>query len=214
MWVDNQGIRTKLLDKEILFEFANPVVNITPCDQEINLIGIDVPHKIISTQLIHNLFEKIILSIHLCISKFQIDILNQGFLLRVVFTSAKTIKYIVFKYDLTNWIILNPNFQIKFIKGENSFPGYSSREICRVHETMAPKKNTQAPNPQKSQSSQAPSPYKMLWSQKVELEEEARLHSSNPIPNKMMTLYYDPLDPSNPIKATQYPTISRSQTFK
>ena len=24
MWVDNQGIRTKLLEKEILFEFANP----------------------------------------------------------------------------------------------------------------------------------------------------------------------------------------------
>ena len=24
MWVDDQGIRTKLFDKEILFEFANP----------------------------------------------------------------------------------------------------------------------------------------------------------------------------------------------
>ena len=53
----------------------------------------------------------------------------------------------------------------------------------------------------------------MLWSQQVE-EEEARLHSSNPMPNKMMTLYYDPSDPSNPVKATQYPTISGSQTFK
>ncbi|KAL6318639.1 hypothetical protein AAG906_000717 [Vitis piasezkii] len=29
MWVDNQGIRTKLCDKEILFEFANPVESIT-----------------------------------------------------------------------------------------------------------------------------------------------------------------------------------------
>ena len=77
---------------------------------------------------------------------------------------------------------------------------------------MAPKKNTQAPN-QKTQSSQAPSPYKMLWSQQVE-EEEARLHSSNPMPNKMMTLYYDHSDPANPVKATQYPTISGSQTFK
>ena len=54
----------------------------------------------------------------------------------------------------------------------------------------------------------------MLWSEQVELEEEARLHSSNPMPNKMMTLYYDPLNPSNPVKATQYPTISGSQTFK
>ena len=26
MWVDNQGVRTKLFDKEILFEFANPPV--------------------------------------------------------------------------------------------------------------------------------------------------------------------------------------------
>ena len=104
-------------------------------------IRIDVPPKILGTQLI----QKDILSIPLCISKFQIDILNQGFLLRDVFTSAKTIKY-----DLTNWIILNPNFQIKFIKGEISFPDYSTRENCRVHETMAPKKNTQAPNPHKS----------------------------------------------------------------
>ena len=74
---------------------------------------------------------------------------------------------------------------------------------------MAPKKNSQAPN-QKTQSSQAPSPHKMLWSQQVELEEEARLHSSNPMPNKMITLYYDHSDLANPVKATQYPTISGS----
>ena len=140
-------------------------------------IRIDVPPKILGTQLI----QKDILSIPLCISKFQIDILNQGFLLRIIFTSAKTIKYIAFKYDLTDYIILNPNFQIKLNKGENSIPNYSTREICRVHETMAPKKNTQAPNPHKSQSSQALFPHKMLWSQQVELEEEARLHSSNPM---------------------------------
>ena len=54
----------------------------------------------------------------------------------------------------------------------------------------------------------------MLWSQQVELEKEARLHSSNLMPNKMMTLYYDPLNPFKPVKATQYPTISGSQTFK
>ena len=56
-----------------------------------------------------------------------------------------------------------------------------------------------------TQSSEATSPHKMLWSQQVELEEKARLHSSNPMPNKMMTLYYDPSDPSNPVKVTQYP---------
>ena len=82
---------------------------------------------------------------------------------------------------------------------------------------MAPKKNTQAPKPSKSQSSKTskePSPHKMLWSQQIELEEEARLHSSVHMPNMMLSLYYDPSDPSKPIKTTQHPTISRFQTFK
>ena len=97
-----------------------------------------------------------------------IYILNQGFLLKFVFTYAKTIKYIAFKHALIDeQIILNPNFQIKFIKREHSILDYLTREICKVHETMAPKKNAQAPNPQKTQSSQAPSPHKMLWSQQV-----------------------------------------------
>ena len=125
--------------------------------------------------------------------------MNQG-ILKVVFTSEKTINYIAFKYNLIDWIILNPNCQIEFIKGESFIPNHSTCGICRVHETMALKKNTQAPN-QKTQSSQALSPHKMLWSQQVE-EEEARLHSFNSMPNKMMTLYYDHSDPSNPVKAT------------
>ncbi|KAL6332488.1 hypothetical protein AAG906_008519 [Vitis piasezkii] len=59
----------------------------------------------------------------------------------------------------------------------------------------------------------------MLWSQQVEVEEEARLHYSNLMPNKMMTLYYDPSDPSiqSRLPNTQlfqvaFPTIGR--TFK
>ena len=91
---------------------------------------------------------------------------------------------------------------------------------------MAPKKNTQASSSQKSQSGQAnqsPSTHKMLWSQQVEEEEAqllAKLHSSKPMhesshmPNKMLTLYYDHSDHSKPIKATQYPATSGSQTFK
>ena len=67
MWVDNQGIRTKLFDKEILFEFANPVENIIPCDKKINLVRIDDPPKILDTQFIHNLIINDILSIPLCI---------------------------------------------------------------------------------------------------------------------------------------------------
>ena len=66
MWVDNQGIRTKFFDKEILFEFANLVENITLCDQEINLVRIDDPPKILGTQFIHKLIINDILSIPLC----------------------------------------------------------------------------------------------------------------------------------------------------
>ena len=64
----------------------------------------------------------------------------------------------------------------------------------------------------------------MLWSQQVEKEEEkARPYSSfisspfGPIPTiskKMLSLYYDPLDLSNPVKATQFLVILGSQTFK
>ena len=123
MWVDNQGIRTKLFDKEILFEFANPVESITRCDQEINLVRINDPPKILSTQFIHNLIINDILSISLCISKFQIGILNQDFLLKIVFKDFETIKYITFKYDLINWyIILKSKFQSYFIKGDYFSP--------------------------------------------------------------------------------------------
>ena len=61
------------------------------------------------------------------------------------------------------------------------------------------------------------------WSQQVEEEEAqllAKLHSSKPMhesshmSNKMLTLYYDPSDHSKPVKATQYPATSGSQTFK
>ena len=63
----------------------------------------------------------------------------------------------------------------------------------------------------------------MLWSQQVEEEEAqllAKLHSSKPMhesshmPNKILSLYYDPSNPSKPVKATQCPTITGSQTFK
>ena len=155
--------------------------------------------------------------------------MNQEFLLKIIFKDFEKIKKITFKYDLINWyIILKANFQGNFIKGEYFIPNQLSREFCRVHEIMAPKKNAQVPSSQKSQSSQtnqSPSPHKMLWSQLVEQEEgEAQLlaklhssksmHESNYMPNKMLTLYYDPSDPSKPVKATQYPAISGSQTFK
>ena len=57
----------------------------------------------------------------------------------------------------------------------------------------------------------------MLWSQQIEFKEEkARLHSSSSsyMPNKMLSLYNNPSDPSKLVKATQFPTLTRSQTFK
>ena len=67
MWVDDQGIRTKLLDKEILFEFANPLdersINtlrdkviqakenqVNLLKHEINLVRIEEQLKIKKTQ--------------------------------------------------------------------------------------------------------------------------------------------------------------------
>ena len=153
--------------------------------------------------------------------------MNQEFLLKIIFQDFEKIKYITFKYDLINWyIILKSKFQSYFIKGDYFNPNQLSREFCRVHEIMAPKKNTQASSSQKSQSgqtNQSPSTHKMLWSQQVEEEEAqllAKLHSSKPMhesshmSNKMLTLYYDPSDHSKPVKATQYPATSGSQTFK
>ena len=134
--------------------------------------------------------------------------MKQEFLLRIDCKSAKLIlqkdvKNIYSKHIFARWqaILSNFNFQIGYIKGENnSIPDFVTREFCRVHETMAPKKNTQTPKLPESQSSQTFSAHKMLWSQQVELEEETRLHSSIHMPNKMLFLYYDPLDPSKPVK--------------
>ena len=53
----------------------------------------------------------------------------------------------------------------------------------------------------------------MLWSQQIELEEEeARLHysPSSYMPNKILSLYYHLADPAKPVKATQFPVITRS----
>ena len=170
------------------------------------------------TKLIHNTIKKKILSIVLCISKFQDDILNQEFLRindkPVNSILQKDVKNITFKhifFYIYQAILSNFNLQIKYIKGyHSSSPNFLTREICRIHETMTLKKNTQVPNTQapklpesqSSKTSKEPSPHEMLWSQQVELEEKARLHSSDHMPNKMLSLYYDHSDSSKPVKAT------------
>ena len=179
-----------------------------------------------TTQPIHNTIKKEILSIILCISKIQNDFLNQEFLLRIDYKFAKSVlqkdvKNIASKHIFAYWkaILINFDFRIKYIKRENNFsiPDFLTHDFCRIHKIMTPKKNTQAPKPTETQSSKTSkelSPHKMFWSQQVELEEETRLHSSNYMLNKMLSLYYDPLDPFKPVKTTQHPAIIGPQTFK
>ena len=113
--------------------------------------------------------------------------MNQEFFLRVDCKSAKSIlqndvKNIASKNIIAKWqaILSNFDFQIEYIKGENnSILDFLTHGFCRIHGIIAPKKTTRSPKttskPLESQSfkiSQDPSPYKMLWCQQVELEEE------------------------------------------
>ena len=132
-----------------------------------------------NAQLNYNTIKKEILSIILCISKFQDDILNQEFLLRVDCKSVKSVlqkdvKNITSKHIFARWeaILSNFDFQIEYIKWENnSIPDFLTRGFCRIHGIMAPKNATQLPKttnkPPKSQSSKASQalfPDEMLWS--------------------------------------------------
>ena len=76
-----------------------------------------------NAQLNYNTIKKEILSIVLCISKFQDDLLNQEFLLRVDCLSAKSVlqkdvKNIASKHIFAIWqaILSNFDFQIEYIK--------------------------------------------------------------------------------------------------
>ena len=95
-------------------------------------------------QHIHSIIKKEILSIVLCISKFQNGLLNKK-LLRVDCKSAKLvlqkdIKNITSKHNFARWqaILSNFDFQNEYIKGENNLiPDCLTREFCRIHEIMA-----------------------------------------------------------------------------
>ena len=90
-------------------------------------------------QLNYSTIKKEILSIVLCISKFQDDLLNQEFLLRVDCKSAKSVlqkdvKNIASKHIFARWqaILSNFDFQIEYIKGENnSIPDFLMREFLQ-----------------------------------------------------------------------------------
>ena len=93
----------------------------------------------IGPQTNHSTVKKEVLSIVDCISKFQDDLINKRFLLRVDCKSAKEIlqkdvKNLVSKQIFARWqaILNNFDFEIEIIKGENnSLPDFLSREFLQ-----------------------------------------------------------------------------------
>ena len=92
-----------------------------------------------SAQRNYSTVKKEILAIVLCITKFQEDLVNKEFLLRVDCKSAKEIlqkdvKNIVSKLIFARWhaLLSSFDFQIEFIKGENnSMPDFLTREFSQ-----------------------------------------------------------------------------------
>ena len=99
-----------------------------------------------NAQLNYSIIKKEILSIVLCISKFQDDLLNQEFLLRVDWKSTKSIlqkdvKNIASKHIFARWqaILSNFDFQIEYIKGENnSILDFLTRECLQDSQDHSP----------------------------------------------------------------------------
>ena len=87
----------------------------------------------------YSTIKKEILSIVLCISKFQSDLLNQKFLLRIDCKSAKEVlqkdvQNIASKQIFARWqaILSIFDFEIEYIKGDtNSIPDFLTREFLQ-----------------------------------------------------------------------------------
>ena len=92
-----------------------------------------------NAQLNYSTIKKEILSIVLCISKFQSDLLNQKFLLRIDCKSAKyviekDVENIASKHIFARWqaILSVFDFDIEYIKGsQNSIPDFLTREFLQ-----------------------------------------------------------------------------------
>jgi len=91
------------------------------------------------TQKNYSTVKKEVLSIVLCIKKFEDDLYKKPFLLRIDCKSAKPIlendvKNIISKQIFARWqaLLSNFDFEIEFIKGEtNSLPDFLSREFLQ-----------------------------------------------------------------------------------
>ena len=88
----------------------------------------------------YSTIKKEILSLVLCISKFQDDILNQKFLVRIDCKSAKfvlekDVKNLASKQIFARWqsILSIFDFDIEYIKGSNnSIPDFLTREFLQA----------------------------------------------------------------------------------
>ena len=94
-----------------------------------------------NAQLNYSTIKKEILSIVLCISKFQSDLLNQKFLLRIDCKSAKyvtekDVENIASKHIFARWqaILSVFDFEIEYIKGsQNTIPDFLTCEFLQCH---------------------------------------------------------------------------------
>ena len=94
-----------------------------------------------NAQLNYSIIKKEILSIVLCISKFQSDLLIQNFLLRIDCKSAKyviekDVENIASKHIFARWqaILSFFDFDIEYIKGsQNAVPDFLTREFVQCH---------------------------------------------------------------------------------
>ena len=93
----------------------------------------------LGTQINYSTVKKEVLSIVLCISKFQSDLINKKFLLKIDCKAAKDIlqkdvKNLVSKQIFARWqaLLSNFDFEIEFIKGElNSLHDFLTREFLQ-----------------------------------------------------------------------------------
>ena len=92
-----------------------------------------------NTQSKYSTIKKELLSIVLCITKFEDDLFCKNFLLRIDCKAAKSVlekdvKNLVSKHIFARWqaLLSNFDFTIEFIKGEsNSLPDFLSREFLQ-----------------------------------------------------------------------------------
>ena len=92
-----------------------------------------------ATQSKYSTIKKELLSIVLCITKFEDDLINKRFLLRIDCKAAKSVlekdvKNLVSKHIFARWqaLLSNFDFEIEHIKGENnSLPDFLSREFLQ-----------------------------------------------------------------------------------